>query len=73
MQTSTARNKLEARRIESWIQREMASHGIGKIAILAGVNKSTVSRWRKSVVPASALLFSILFSNRPGPKGDMEA
>ncbi|XWJ90320.1 CII family transcriptional regulator [Phytobacter ursingii] len=73
MEKSIARNKLEARRIESWVQREMADRGIGKIAAQAGVNKSTVSRWRKSVVPISALLFSILLSERPGPKGDMEA
>ena len=73
MATSIARNKLEARRIESWVQREMANRGISNIAKEAGVNKSTVTRWRNSVVPISAILFSILFSDRPMPKGDFEA
>ncbi|MDK9365367.1 CII family transcriptional regulator [Lelliottia wanjuensis] len=73
METSTARNKTEARRIETWIQNEMATLGITTIAGRAGVNKSTVSRWRTSVVPAAAMLFSILMSERQAPKGDMEA
>lgn len=72
MATSIARNKQEARRIESWIHRQIVDWGTTKIAKEAGVNKSTVTRWRNSVVPISAILFSILFSDRPMPKSDFE-
>ncbi|HAT2174126.1 MULTISPECIES: CII family transcriptional regulator [Citrobacter] len=73
METLTARNNVEARRIESWLQREMADIGITDIAQEAGVNKSTVSRWRENLLPNMSLLLAILFSNRDGVKGDFEA
>lgn len=72
METLTARNNVEARRIESWLQREMADIGITDIAQEAGVNKSTVSRWRENLLPNMSLLLAILFSNRDGVKGDFE-
>lgn len=46
METSTARNKLEARRIESWLRSQISDLGISRIAEVAGRNKSTVSRWQ---------------------------
>ncbi|HBY7386759.1 TPA: CII family transcriptional regulator [Klebsiella pneumoniae] len=67
MESSTTRNKVEARRIESWLHSQIAELGTTNIAKVAGVNKSTVSRWRES------LLLAILISNRPGEKGDFEA
>ncbi|MFW8286948.1 CII family transcriptional regulator, partial [Klebsiella pneumoniae] len=47
--------------------------GTTNIAKVAGVNKSTVSRWRESLLPNMSLLPAILISNRPGEKGDFEA
>ncbi|WP_159873649.1 MULTISPECIES: CII family transcriptional regulator [unclassified Raoultella] len=73
MGTSTARNKLEARRIESWLHSQIAELGATKIAEVAGVNKSTVSRWRENLLPNMSMLLAILISNRPGEKGDFEA
>ena len=73
MDTLTTRNKLEARRIESWLHSQMVELGITSLAKLAGVNKSTVSRWRENLVPNMSLLLAILISNRPGEKGDFEA
>ncbi|EFU8302807.1 transcriptional regulator [Escherichia coli] len=73
METLTTRNKLEARRIESWLHSQIAELGTTKIAEVAGINKSTVSRWRENLVPNMSLLLAILISNRDGVKGDFEA
>ena len=73
MESSTARNKSEARRIESWLHSQIAELGATRIAELLGVNKSTVSRWRENLVPNMSLLLAILISNREGVKGDFEA
>lgn len=73
METLTTRNKAEARRIESWVHRQIAEIGATTIAQVAGVNKSTVSRWRENLVPNMSLLLAILISNRDGEKGDFEA
>ncbi|MEN3753754.1 CII family transcriptional regulator [Mangrovibacter sp. SLW1] len=73
METLTTRNKLEARRIESWLHHQIAECGTSAIARLAGVNKSTVSRWRENLIPNMALLLAILVANRPSSGGDMEA
>ncbi|STS93438.1 bacteriophage CII family protein [Klebsiella grimontii] len=70
---STARNKVEAQRIESWLHSQISELGTTTIAKVAGVNKSTVSRWRESLLPNMSLLLAILISNRPGEKGDFEA
>lgn len=70
MSTLTARNSAEARRIESWLQREMADIGITGIALEAGVNKSTVSRWRENLLPNMSILLAILFKNRVEAKGE---
>ncbi|EFO3461598.1 CII family transcriptional regulator [Escherichia coli] len=73
MDTLTTRNKLEARRIESWLHSQIAELGTTKIAEVAGVNKSTVSRWRENLLPNMSLLLAILISNRDGVNGDFEA
>ena len=73
MATSTARNKLEARRIESWLHSQLADLGVTDIARQAGVNKSTVTRRKENLLPNMSLLLAILISNRPGEKGDFEA
>ncbi|HAU5603718.1 MULTISPECIES: CII family transcriptional regulator [Citrobacter] len=73
METSTTRNNVEARRIESWLHRQIAEMGTTTIAQVAGVNKSTVSRWRENLLPNMSLLLAILISNRDEVKGDFEA
>lgn len=70
METLTARNNVEARRIESWLQREMADIGITDIAQEAGVNKSTVSRWRENLLPNASILLAIVFKRRLKAKGE---
>lgn len=73
MEKSIARNISEARRIESWLNGQMVELGITSLAKLAGVNKSTVSRWRENLVPNMSLLLAILLAHRESGKGDMEA
>ncbi|MEX4752048.1 transcriptional regulator [Enterobacter cloacae] len=73
MEKSMTRNKAEARRIESWLHRQIAELGTTRIAEVIGVNKSTVSRWRENLVPNMSLLLAILISNRDEVKGDFEA
>ncbi|MGL5968997.1 MAG: CII family transcriptional regulator [Kluyvera sp.] len=73
MESSTTRNTVEARRIESWLHNQIAEIGTTTIAKVAGVNKSTVTRWRESLLPNMSLLLSILIANRDGVKGDFEA
>lgn len=73
MDTLTTRNKVEARRIESWLHSQIAELGTTKIAEVAGVNKSTVTRWREKLLPNMSLLLAILISLREQTKGDFEA
>ncbi|MCL5500475.1 lambda phage CII family protein [Escherichia coli] len=73
MDTLTTRNKLEARRIESWLHSQITEMGTTNVAKVAGVNKSTVSRWRENLVPNMSLLLAILLAHRESGKGDMEA
>ena len=73
MENSTTRNTVEARRIESWLHNQIAEIGTTTIAKVAGVNKSTVTRWRESLLPNMSLLLSILIANRDDVKGDFEA
>ncbi|EPL7198460.1 CII family transcriptional regulator [Klebsiella michiganensis] len=73
MGTSTARNKLEAQRIESWLHSQISELGTTNIAKVAGVNKSTVSRWRENLLPNMSMLLAILISHRQSVEGQMEA
>lgn len=73
MGNSTTRNNVEARRIETWLHSQIAEIGTTTIAKVAGVNKSTVTRWRENLLPNMSLLLSILIANRDGVKGDFEA
>ncbi|MGE6282509.1 CII family transcriptional regulator [Raoultella planticola] len=73
MGTSTARNKVEAQRIESWLHSQISELGTTTIAKVAGVNKSTVSRWRENLLPNMSLLLAILISHRQSVEGQMEA
>ncbi|MDU5433488.1 MAG: CII family transcriptional regulator [Klebsiella pneumoniae] len=73
MLTEACRGRITPTKIESWLHSQIAELGTTNIAKVAGVNKSTVSRWRESLLPNMSLLLAILISNRPGEKGDFEA
>ncbi|PQQ59998.1 transcriptional regulator [Klebsiella pneumoniae] len=73
MESSTTRNKVEARRIESWLHSQIAELGTTNIAKVAGVKKSTVSRGRGSLPPNQAPRLAIVMSYRTGGEGDFEA
>ncbi|TCW07082.1 bacteriophage CII protein [Raoultella sp. BIGb0138] len=73
MNNLMTRNKAEARRIESWLHSQIAELGATKIAEVAGVNKSTVSRWRENLLPNMSMLLAILISHRQSVEGQMEA
>lgn len=73
MENSTTRNIVEAQRIESWLHRQISELGATNVAKEAGVNKSTVSRWRENLLPNMSLLLAILIANRHSEKGQMEA
>lgn len=60
MEHSTSRNKCEARRIETWLLNQMALRGVTNIAKALGVDKSSVTRWKESMVPKMAMLLAEL-------------
>lgn len=60
MEHSTSRNKCEARRIETWLLNQMALRGVTNIAKAIGVDKSSVTRWKESMVPKMAMLLAEL-------------
>ncbi|WNP33613.1 CII family transcriptional regulator [Enterobacter kobei] len=60
MDRSTTRNKCEARRIESWLLNQMAVRGVTNIAKALGMDKSSITRWKETMVPKMALLLAEL-------------
>lgn len=60
MEHSTSRNKCEARRIETWLLNQMALRGVTNIAKALGMDKSSITRWKESMVPKMALLLAEL-------------
>ncbi len=60
MNQSTTRNKCEARRIESWLLSQMALRGVTNIAKALGMDKSSITRWKETIVPKMALLLAEL-------------
>ena len=60
MDRSTTRNKCEARRIESWLLSQMALRGVTNIAKALGMDKSSITRWKETMVPKMALLLAEL-------------
>lgn len=60
MEHSTSRNKCEARRIESWLLSQMALRGVTNIAKALGMDKSSITRWKETMVPKMALLLAEL-------------
>ncbi|MGL4725658.1 MAG: CII family transcriptional regulator [Scandinavium sp.] len=60
MASTTARNKQEARRIESWLLNRIAIIGGSNVAKELGVDKSQVTRWKESWLPKIAMLLAVL-------------
>ena len=60
MASTTARNKQEARRIESWLLNRIAIIGGSNVAKELGVDKSQVTRWKESWLPKMAMLLAVL-------------
>ncbi|HHK9964357.1 TPA: CII family transcriptional regulator [Klebsiella pneumoniae] len=60
MENSTARNKHQARQIETWLQNQIAIRGTTNVAKAMGLTKSTVSKWKKDWFPKVAMLLAVL-------------
>ncbi|MDT7007326.1 CII family transcriptional regulator [Klebsiella variicola] len=60
MENSTARNKNQARQIETWLQNQIAIRGTTNVAKAMGLTKSTVSKWKKDWFPKVAMLLAVL-------------
>lgn len=60
MENAIKRNKVNARRIESWLQNRISLIGGNNVAKAIGVNESQVSRWKSSWLPKIAMLLAVL-------------
>ncbi|HCG3097091.1 TPA: hypothetical protein NJT57_005766, partial [Klebsiella pneumoniae] len=48
MESSTARNKHQARNIESWLHNQIAMKGTTNVANAMGLTKSSISKWKET-------------------------
>ncbi|MBJ9871842.1 MULTISPECIES: CII family transcriptional regulator [Citrobacter freundii complex] len=60
MDDLTKRNKTSARNIESWILNRIAILGTTQVAEHLGVNKSSVTQWKKHYIPRMAALLEFI-------------
>ncbi|MFK3708700.1 CII family transcriptional regulator [Klebsiella sp. NPDC088457] len=60
MESSIDRNKVNARRIESWLLNRIALIGGNNVAKAVGVDKAQISRWKESWLPKMAMLLAVL-------------
>ncbi|MGK9174146.1 lambda phage CII family protein [Yokenella regensburgei] len=60
MDDTTSRNKLEARRIQSWLMNQISIRGTTNVAKAVGVDKSQISRWKEQMLPKMAMLLAVL-------------
>ena len=60
MENSTARNKHQARNIESWLQNQIAMKGTTNVANAMGLTKSSISKWKETWIPKIAMLLAVL-------------
>ena len=51
MENSINRNKVNARRIESWLLNRIAMKGGSNVAKEIGVDKAQITRWKESWLP----------------------
>ena len=60
MENAIKRNKVNARRIESWLLNRISLMGGKNVAKAIGVNESQVARWKSSWVPKISMLLAVL-------------
>ena len=60
METTTSRNKDQARKIESWILNQIALRGSTNVAKALGMDKSGITRWKESMLPKLSMLLAVL-------------
>lgn len=60
MENTTSRNKVNARRIESWLLNQTSLKGSCNVAKAVGVDKSQITRWKDSWYPKIAMLLAVL-------------
>lgn len=60
MESSTARNKHQARHIESWLHNQIAMRGTTNVANAMGLTKSSISKWKETWLPKIAMLLAVL-------------
>ncbi|VTP12640.1 Bacteriophage CII protein [Phytobacter ursingii] len=60
MDNANTRNKVEARRIQSWLLNQISIRGTSNVAKAVGVDKSQISRWKEQMLPKMAMLLAVL-------------
>lgn len=60
MDSTTTRNKTQARKIESWLLNQIAMRGATNIAKAMGMDKSGITRWKETMLPKVAMLLAVL-------------
>lgn len=60
MESTTTRNKTQARKIESWLLNQIAMRGASKVAAAIGMDKSGITRWKETMLPKVAMLLAVL-------------
>ena len=60
MENSINRNKVNARRIESWLLNRIAMKGGNNVAKEIGVDKAQITRWKETWLPKMAMLLAVL-------------
>lgn len=68
MEKSITRNKAEARRIESWLHRQIAELGTTRIAEVGQPTNQPLAGGGRTLFRTCRLLLAILISNRDGVK-----
>lgn len=57
---SINRNKVNARRIESWLLNRIAMKGGNNVAKEIGVDKAQITRWKETWLPKLSMLLAVL-------------
>lgn len=60
MESTTTRNKAQARNIESWLLNRIAMLGASNVAKAIGMDKSGITRWKETMLPKLAMLLAVL-------------
>lgn len=60
MDNTIKRNKLNARRIESWLLNRTNLKGSSHVAEAIGVDKSQITRWKQTWYPKISMLLAVL-------------